>query len=70
MTVKEAEMFCEIDQGNFTSVSMLMNWNTASNTNHNGVKSGWNTRHTLNQTQQTLMEKFIVVQVDKDVSEQ
>lgn len=63
-------MFCEIDQGNFTSVSTLMDWNTASNTNNNGMKSGWNTRHMLNHTQQNLMEKFIAVQVDKEVSEQ
>lgn len=63
-------MYDEIDQGNFTSVSMLMDWNTVSNTNNNGTKSGWNTCHSLNQMKQNLMEKFVMVQMDKDITAQ
>lgn len=62
-------MYGEIDAGNLSGVNMLMDWNTFSCSN-NSVKSGWNTRHLLTQTKQSLLEKFMVVYVDENKCEQ
>lgn len=57
-------MYYEIDAGNYSGALALMDWGDLSTTNKS-VQSGWNTRHLLTQTKQTLLEKFLSLNTDE-----
>ena len=59
LTVKEANLYCELEAGNYSSVNALMDWTTMSKPQEK-TKFGWNTRHILNEMKQSLLEKFVV----------
>jgi hypothetical protein len=64
VTVKEANLYCELEAGNYSSVNALMDWTTIPKSKES-IKFGWNTRHLLNEMKQNLLEKFVVNQTNE-----
>lgn len=61
VTVKEANLYCELEAGNYSTVNALMDWNAIPKPNVI-TKYSWNTRHLLNEVKQNLLEKFVIGQ--------